>query len=292
MADPNAQTPPAAAVPDIASLITTFNNISLLLADQLKAANARADNPPTAAQSIPAFVSVAPPPSKSLPELFPRVKASLLLDIARHDFEPLDLFKLDSRFRDRSDKSHLDVESGSVLVRARTGSLKDYPSLQSLLTPLNVYFDILLSFAASAGDAAVTRMMGHGALAYSNLLLDLNQKYDWAAVVQYHMDFHMDRVQEMSRGDYSGWAHLDTQLISQHLVSRVRLPPSTGGAPASSRPRGVAKDKVASSAQICFSFNGGTCTASPCPSGRIHKCRRCDAMDHGDVACPLKPKKT
>ncbi|KAJ7250505.1 hypothetical protein B0H12DRAFT_976874, partial [Mycena haematopus] len=150
--------------------------------------------------------------------LFPRVKASLLLDIARHDFEPLDLFKLDSRFRDRADKSHLDVESGSVLVKTRAGSLKDYPSLHSLLTPLNVYFDILLSFAASAGDAAVTRLMGHGALAYSNLLLDLNQKYEWQAVVQYHMDFHMDRIQEMCRGDYTGWALLDSQLVSQHLV--------------------------------------------------------------------------
>lgn len=62
----------------------------------------------------------------------------MLLDIARHDFEPLSLFKLDSRSRDRSDRSHLDVESGSVLVKTRVGYLKDYPSLHSLLTPLNV----------------------------------------------------------------------------------------------------------------------------------------------------------
>jgi len=164
------------------------------------------------------------------------------------------------------------------------------PSLHSLVTPLNVYFDVLLSFAASAGDAAITRLMGHGALAYSNLLLDLNQKYEWAAVVQYHMDFHMDRIQEMCHGDYSGWAQLDSQLVSQHLVSRVRPPPSAGGA---SRPRSSVKDKVPStSAQLCFAFNAGSCTSNPCPNGRVHKCRCCESADHGDIACPAKPKKT
>ncbi|KAI0829774.1 hypothetical protein BC628DRAFT_1416803 [Trametes gibbosa] len=61
--------------------------------------------PAVSAASFPQFV---PPPDAvaitgtSLLDQFPSVKQSVLLEIARHEFEPSDLYKLDSKFRDKA----------------------------------------------------------------------------------------------------------------------------------------------------------------------------------------------
>ena len=77
----------------------------------------------------------------------------MLLDIARHEFKPKDLFKLDSHFRE---KGELDKGEDS---KSRAGLPKECPSLSSLLTPLLTYFRVLENFAASAaGHSAGARL--------------------------------------------------------------------------------------------------------------------------------------
>jgi hypothetical protein len=241
---------------------------------QVQAAPVPAPTAP-AQPSFPAFVSTdASPAGKSLPNLFPSVETSVLLEIARHEFRPIDLCKLDSRFR-----SKIDVER-SDSAAPRTGAFKEYPSLHALLIPLSTYFDVLQAFAASAGDANATFLIGHNAALYTAHLLELHQTYEWTAVVQYHMQFHLHRQQEMINGSYSGWGRPDQLLMSQYLFGRFR---STNTS--SSSRSGPGKSKRDMSSETCFAFNKGSCTTSPCPDGRVHKCRKCSGVDHGEKTC-------
>lgn len=198
----------------------------------------------------------------------------MLLEIARHEFRPIDLCKLDSRFRSKIDVERLDN------VANRTGALKEYPSLHALLIPLSIYFDILQAFAASAGDANATFLIGHNAALYTAHLIDLHQTHEWSAVVQYHMQFHLHRRQEMINGSYVGWGQPDQLLMSQYLFNRLR-----GTGSASSSRSGSGKPKRDTSGETCFAFNKGSCSATPCPDGRIHKCRKCNSVDHGEKTC-------
>ncbi|KAG5337479.1 hypothetical protein C0989_009575 [Termitomyces sp. Mn162] len=103
-------------------------------------------NPPP---SFPAFVSTDQSPAgKSLPVLFPTIKTSMLLDIACHEFHPMDLCKLNpaSKFR------HTDLDCTDSSNSRITGT-KDYPALHNLLIPLSTYFSVLQAFAASSGNA-------------------------------------------------------------------------------------------------------------------------------------------
>ncbi|KAJ7108215.1 hypothetical protein C8R44DRAFT_938234 [Mycena epipterygia] len=61
---------------------------------------------------MPPFVANNPPSKSSLYDLFPSLEAGQLLEIARHEFRPADLYKLDSRFRDRTDIDRLEDSKG------------------------------------------------------------------------------------------------------------------------------------------------------------------------------------
>ncbi|KAG5734809.1 hypothetical protein E4T56_gene730 [Termitomyces sp. T112] len=94
--------------------------------------------PPAA---FPAFMSTdQSPASKSLPALFPAIETSMLLDIAHHEFCPMDLY------------------ANSLWI---TGS-KDYPAFHNLLIPLSTYFLVLQAFEALSDDAHATFLIGHG----------------------------------------------------------------------------------------------------------------------------------
>jgi hypothetical protein len=142
--------------------------------------------------------------------MFPGIEAGMLLEIARHKLKPVDLFKLDSRFRDKFDVERTEDS------KPRTGTAKDYLSLHSLLIPLITYFRVLQSFVALAGDTASTRIIGDGAGWYTAHLLELHQRYEWPAVVQYHMQFHLTRHREMADGTL---IHTLTTLAQQLLMT-------------------------------------------------------------------------
>ena len=235
----------------------------------------------------PPFHSIAAPvvpPGESLYDLFPFVETGAILDITKHMFKPLDLFRLDSALHDKSIdlKTTLDFENGSLSARARTGSPRDYPHLSSLIEPLSTYFNILSAYAASSGNVAATYTISSGGFQYIHHLSTLNRSYHWNAVLQYHKAFFMLHCRDMLKGDYSGWARSDSQLMNSHLYHQVR-PLAHGQSRAVRSTSSPSKVLVAS--QICFSFNKGSCTASPCPSGRIHKCQTCDSPGHGSSSC-------
>ena len=103
----------------LAALLNTFSKLQINPAalSGLSAptaggtAMAATPTPAITANSFPQFAPAAnlPTPGTSLLDLFPSVKASILLDIARHDFEPSDLYKLDSKYRDKAEPLVLDL---------------------------------------------------------------------------------------------------------------------------------------------------------------------------------------
>lgn len=48
---------------------------------------------------------------------------------------------------------------------------------------------------------------------YIRHLADLNQRYPWTSVLMYHVEFHRDRCQEMTRGQFGGWSTADSDLM-------------------------------------------------------------------------------
>ncbi|KAJ7724020.1 hypothetical protein B0H16DRAFT_1209888, partial [Mycena metata] len=225
--------------------------------------------------SIPPFVANNPPSKSSLFDLFPFLEASQLLEIARHELRPADLYKLDSRFRDRADINRPDDSKGK-------SSAKDYPSLHSFLTPLFTYFRVLSAFATSSGDAEATRVIADGSAHYYEHLVDLHQRYEWLAVVKYHLQYHLIRRRDMVNGDYSGWGRTDGDLMNRFLYSRVRIHPNSGSKCDSPSPKSKSSKPLGE--QPCFNFNKGECTTVPCPEGRAHKCRLC-GRDHTEKKC-------
>ncbi|KAJ3734085.1 hypothetical protein DFJ43DRAFT_963760, partial [Lentinula guzmanii] len=154
----------------------------------------------------------------SLPDAFPTLEPATLLDIAKHELRPLDLRKLDSKLRSKAD----DAGTTSSFL-SRDSSMKDYPSLSALLVPFNLYFCVLIHFAFTGGRADVVTALSTNLLLYIDHLNDLNNHYEWSAVLQYHMDFHAIRRREMIKGNYEGWGAQDYDLSMKHLFGRDRV---------------------------------------------------------------------
>lgn len=85
----------------------------------------------------------------------------------------------------------------------------------------------------------------------------------------------------MLRGDYSGWATIDTGLQAEHLIGEERAHSS-----ASARSGATSKASSSDAAPPCCNFNKGTCKTSPCAWGQPHKCSSCGASYHGQSVCP------
>ncbi|KAF8972157.1 hypothetical protein BDZ97DRAFT_1901309 [Flammula alnicola] len=146
----------------------------------------------------------------SLFDRFPQIESSTILEIARHEFRPMDLYKLDPS-----------------AIQPRAGSLRDYPTFASLFEPLLMYFSVLATYAAtSGGDAGATLAIARGGYTYSAHLSKLNRRFRWPAVLQYHTAFFLNRRREMVHGDYSGWLRSDTELMNEHLFGHGRAPPT------------------------------------------------------------------
>lgn len=228
----------------------------------------------------PPFTGSAPTESKSLRTQFPDVKSSLLLDIMRHHLAPDDLGKLDFHGRPLA----IDTKG-----KASTSSSLRYKSVFDLVVPLLTYFQVLGAFAATSGSALDVLQVMRGGMLYVSHIIDLSTRYQWEAVVRYHSRFHDARLVDMEEGDYSGWGKKDIDLMADTLVGwEVRdKGRSTGGGSGSK-----SSDKSAASLpitqQVCWDYNKGHCSATPCPNGRIHKCRKCNSTDHGQHACKAK----
>lgn len=150
-------------------------------------------------------------------EMFPTIQPpALISQIVKNEFRAMDLARLNPR-------SKRGQFAGGC-------SPRDYPTLQSLLVPLTIYFRVLQAWIAVSGDAEATRVVGEAALRYNMHILDLQGQYQWPAVVRYHMHFHERRRVDMERGDYSKWAVGDRELLhrllgdQEHSWPEVRRP--------------------------------------------------------------------
>ncbi|KAJ6519260.1 hypothetical protein C8R45DRAFT_950769 [Mycena sanguinolenta] len=147
--------------------------------------------------------------NQSMHNLFPNISPATLTKIVEHELKPMDLARLNPRRR--WDK----FKDGC--------SLSDYPSLHSLLVPICVYFSVLQAgVSVTSGDVEATRIIGDSGLRYVAHLIELEELYQWPAVVQYHMQFHHKRRQDMVFDDYSRWRVADIELINRLLVGRLR----------------------------------------------------------------------
>ncbi|KAL1667455.1 hypothetical protein GGF50DRAFT_48501 [Schizophyllum commune] len=237
---------------------------------------------------MPVFTGTTPAasPGASLYDIFPLIEPELLLAIAQHTLKPTDLHKLDSRYRDKVDQG-----SSESAASNRGPPVKDYPSLNSLVIPLHVYFQVLGAFGATGGGSAtdVFNIM-QGGFQYLQHLTQLHQHYEWAGVLEYHMAFHLKRRRDMGNGDYSGWLQPDAALMSTILLHRTkqygRDSRSGAGSSGSSKVKAGSSPsgRIPKGEQTCFLYNTGTCT-TPCPDGRKHVCKRCSSPSHVERDC-------
>jgi len=142
-------------------------------------------------------------PVASLLDIFLNVEAGVLLEIASHEFKPLDLFKLDLKYWDKGDHSEFLLGNGQRL-RIKANVTCDYGSYNVLQAPLSLYFFILASFAGCGdSDSAATSLIARVSFTYLHNLYKISQDYEWAAVLSYHMEFHWRCRHEMMNSDYS-----------------------------------------------------------------------------------------
>ena len=160
-------------------------------------------------------------PGASLLDLFPNVEASVLLEIASHESKPSDLYKLDSKYWDKGDRSEFLLGDGQTLKIKANGTC-DYGTYNALQAPLPLYVSILASFVGcGGGDSAATALIAHASFMCLRNLYKMSQDYEWAAILSYHMEFHWCRHQEMTNGNYSIWGHTNPELQANFLVGRT-----------------------------------------------------------------------
>ena len=238
--------------------------------------------PPSTLQSnafIPP-ISLNPASGMSLDHSFPHVNPMLQLAIAKHEFCPGHLFKLDAIVKEQPTAKTFEIsDDGAFMQCERDASPKDYPSFCTLFDPLIIYFEILQFFIISPGNVAAIHQVNLSCSEYLHILYQIYSRYEWSAVLQYHFMFHNCCLAEMCNGDYSGWQIMDSELASLYLYGNPK-PKSTSYSNASSS---------SNAKQICFTFQSAKC-ASPCTHGCIHKCKICSSPDHRCLACTEKSK--
>jgi len=182
---------------------------------------------------------VANTTGRSLASYFPDVRPALLLAIAKHEFDPGQLFKIDPQMKDRPKDSHLQLSEAGILIKAeRDASPKEYPSFRSLHDPLHIYFNILMHQLIASGNHSSLIDFAHGSSKYISGLYKLYLEYEWPQVLEYHFKFHNRCIVEMQEGSYSGWGHVDADLMSFHLFGHPSHgPPSLAASSQGLQPR-------------------------------------------------------
>lgn len=198
----------------------------------------------------------------------------MLAAVIGHTLPASDLYKLDARYRDKPDRSTLELDGTSLRIKGET-SARDYPSFSYVHQPLVVYFTILIHHVPDCKYFAAAAML------YIGQLQKLNEEYEWAAVLRYHLSFFQRRRREMQRGDYTRWGLRDSDLFDEHLVGHRRQRPSEQ----------KKTPKTGASTEVCRLFNAGSCP-SPCRNGRIHRCQTCNSEGHGASTHPAPTSKT
>lgn len=226
--------------------------------------------PPPPVGIVPAFIPPLGPngASPSIRSLFPDVEAATITAIITHEFRANELFKLDSRYRDK--EATYAFNGSTNEFESSNRAAKDYKVLNSILFPLHTYFAILTAHISNQRTIPLVFFQ------YLTHLGKLASEYEWPAVLEYHMIFFNRRRTEMIDGNYSAWAVADTPLMSEYVFSHKKVVLSKSTPKAASSPR-----VPANSSDPCRNFNAGKCPSAKCPWGRPHTCSACGKADHG-----------
>ncbi|KAJ3759021.1 hypothetical protein EV360DRAFT_26813, partial [Lentinula raphanica] len=136
--------------------------------------------------------------------LFPNIEERHVLDITRHEFRPYSLHELDHRNRSRA----------SDTINSVGGTVRDYPTLDSVVVPLLTYFNILIAYARLGGNPDAGCNLAMGVMSYVASLMEMAEEYQWAAVFDYHVEYMNVRRYEMKKGNYLGWGPVEGPLYA------------------------------------------------------------------------------
>ncbi|KII90040.1 hypothetical protein PLICRDRAFT_174840, partial [Plicaturopsis crispa FD-325 SS-3] len=89
--------------------------------------------------------------SQTLLSLFPEVEAAVITAVIQHDLRGSDIYKLDSRYRDKTERQTLALNGTTLELSSNDSAAKDYKSLNSILIPLHTYFSILAAYSQGTG---------------------------------------------------------------------------------------------------------------------------------------------
>jgi len=175
----------------------------------------------------------------------------------------LDLFRLGPVLHEKiSDlKTTLDFENGS-LSKARTGSLRHYPHLPSFTH--RAAFNLSLPLIQCLLAMLWLIMLFHWAASSTCTIYPLS-----IAPTSGMLPFTITSLSSCFapgrcwRGDYSGWARSDGQWINSPLSHQVH---SLAHVHPNLLTQPCLRPKYLWLSQVCFYFNKGSYTASPCVS--------------------------
>ncbi|KAF6751041.1 hypothetical protein DFP72DRAFT_1012906 [Ephemerocybe angulata] len=278
LANTSAPPPPPPTAPNIDELERVRFMLSELT-KKFEEASSRANSGSSEETGgVPPFI---PPPttngaSTSLRSLFPDIEAAHITSIITHDFRGSDLYKLDSRYRDKEAAFTFNGSTGQFETSNRAA--KEYKTFDMLYIPLVAYFSILSAHLPSQPTVPLVffKFLVH--------LQKLARDYEWAAVLEYSIVFFNRRRMEMlEHGDYSHWALPDNGLMAEHIYAHRKVTIRGSGSGAGSR-GGASTPKPP---VVCYNWNQNKCSGSAkCPSGRTHVCSTCGKADHSLVDHP------
>jgi len=93
----------------------------------------------------------------------------LLLEIAKHELNPGQLFKIDLQLKDQpKDSQSIQLSEAGILIKAEEGHLpqKEYLSFRSLHDSLHIYFNVLMHQLIASGNQASLIDFAHSSSKY------------------------------------------------------------------------------------------------------------------------------
>ncbi len=163
--------------------------------------------------------SVYPPGQDihSLASLFPHVDQDVIASIVHHELPGAEIYKLDSRriLESTWNLVEVNMDESTMSLHSAPSTTDTFPTLDSLLVPLNAYFSILCVHGLSHGQSP---LLPYHLFRYSSHLVKIAAQYEWAAVLSYHFASFSRRCKEMRKGDCSGWGRVDMDLMEELLV--------------------------------------------------------------------------
>src|SRR5882672_1759312 len=76
------------------------------------------------------------------------------------------------------------------------------------------------------GNLPILTQFTHSLSKYMAGLYKLYLEYEWPQVLKYHFKSHNHHIVEMQEGVYSGWEHMDADIMSLHLFGHPKVVPA------------------------------------------------------------------